>query len=138
MPAPPMLSKQLLAKFGESNLRCVWQMDNDGYIPLGMVANFNRVRMLTPDPGLIVEALQDSTVVELSKDGEYVRVSSNHQQWVLPPQQRDLAHKPRPAAVPEAPKPDGGDGGDDDSDGEDMFQLDEVRHGGPGHACLYV
>jgi len=106
------------------------KMDNDGYIPLGMVANFNRVRMLTPDPGLIVEALQDSTVVELSKDGEYVRVQGNHQQWVLPPQQRDLAHKPRSTAAAENDgKADGADVGNDDHD-EDMFQLDEENETG--------
>ena len=33
-------------------------MDENGWIPLAIIANFNRVRMLTPNLVLIVESLQ--------------------------------------------------------------------------------
>lgn len=104
------------------------QMDDNGYIPLGVVANFNRVRMLTPDLGLIVEALHGSDIVELSKSTEFVRVKKDHEKWVLPPQQRDLAHKPRAPITAEeedSKAPREGDGEDDGNEDEDMFQLDE-------------
>jgi hypothetical protein len=65
------------------------QMDGEGYIPLSLVAGFNRVRMLTPDLALIVEALQQSATVELSPDNLLIRARDTWSQWVLPAQQRD-------------------------------------------------
>ena len=41
-------------------------MDDEGWIPLALVVTFNRVRMLTTDMMLIVDALRDSKVVEVS------------------------------------------------------------------------
>uniref|UniRef100_A0A7S0RZZ7 HTH La-type RNA-binding domain-containing protein n=1 Tax=Chlamydomonas leiostraca TaxID=1034604 RepID=A0A7S0RZZ7_9CHLO len=70
------------------------KMDEDGWIPLAVVANFNRVRMLTPDMMLIVDAMKDSSVVEVSKDSAYLRQKEAWNKWILPPQQRDLSHKP--------------------------------------------
>jgi len=45
-------------------------MDDEGWIPLAVVANFNRVRMLTTDMMLIVDALRDSSVVEVGGCGD--------------------------------------------------------------------
>ena len=42
------------------------RMDDGGWIPLEMVAGFNRVRALTPDLGTIVQSLRGSHVVETS------------------------------------------------------------------------
>ena len=77
------------------------KMDDAGWIPVVVIANFNRVRMLTPDLMLIVDSLKDSSIVEVSKDNAYIRARENHAMWVLPPQQRDLSHNPpaRPAAA---------------------------------------
>lgn len=75
-------------------------MDEEGWIPLAVVANFNRVRMLTPDMMLIVDALRDSSV-EVAKDSAYLRAKDTWSNWILPPQQRDLSHKPT-GAKPEA------------------------------------
>ncbi len=44
-------------------------MDDEGWIPLAVVANFNRVRMLTTDMVLIADALRDSEVVEVRMEG---------------------------------------------------------------------
>lgn len=70
------------------------KMDPQGWIPMALIANFNRVRMLTPDLFLIVEALRTSHVVEVNKDGLLVRAKDTWQQWVLPQEQRDLSHNP--------------------------------------------
>lgn len=54
-------------------------------------AGFNRVRMLTPDAGMIICALAGSRLVELSADGMLLRPHSNWRQWVMPEAQRDNA-----------------------------------------------
>lgn len=113
-------------------------MDDEGYIPLAVIASFNRVRMLTPDPLIIMEALADSETVEVSKDREYLRTRVNFAHWVLPVEQRDpMAHKPKPAppAPAEHVKPPRrkpavhSSNLEEDELGElqeeDMFQLDE-------------
>lgn len=71
-------------------------MDNQGWIPVAVVANFNRVRMLTPDMMLIIEAVRESPLVEVSVDGAYLRAKGTWDKWILPPQQRDLSHQPVP------------------------------------------
>ena len=70
------------------------KMDEKGWIPLAVVANFNRVRMLTPDMMLIVEAMRDSPIVEVAKDSAYLRARETWESWILPLQQRDLSHNP--------------------------------------------
>ncbi|KAL6774579.1 hypothetical protein ACKKBG_A25545 [Auxenochlorella protothecoides x Auxenochlorella symbiontica] len=78
------------------------KMDGEGWIPVRAIAAFNRVRMLTPEPGLIAQAMQSSTVVEVSADLLSLRARENWQQWVLPEAQRE----PPPApAAPRQPAP---------------------------------
>ena len=43
------------------------RMDDGGWIPVEMIAGFNRVRALTPDLGTIVQSLRGSHVVETSQ-----------------------------------------------------------------------
>ncbi|KAG1669191.1 hypothetical protein FOA52_001442 [Chlamydomonas sp. UWO 241] len=76
------------------------KMDDHGWIPLAVIANFNRVRMLTPDMMLIAEAVRDAPCVEVSLDAAYLRAKDDWDKWVLPAQQRDLAHHAGPAAPP--------------------------------------
>jgi la-related protein 1 len=49
-------------------------MDKEGFLPLGLIASFPRVRSLTQDLGLICEGLRDSDKVEMSRDGCKVSV----------------------------------------------------------------
>ncbi|GFR40100.1 hypothetical protein Agub_g652 [Astrephomene gubernaculifera] len=77
------------------------KMDDNGWIPLAVVANFNRVRILTLDWTLIVDAIADSPIVEVSSDSTMLRARENWDRWILPPQQRDLSHNP--AAIKAAP-----------------------------------
>ncbi|EJD05608.1 winged helix DNA-binding domain-containing protein [Fomitiporia mediterranea MF3/22] len=59
------------------------QMDSKGWIPIDLIASFNRVRQLTPDRHLVKEVLSISSLVEVR--GDHVRLS-NHQwaNFVLP------------------------------------------------------
>jgi hypothetical protein len=34
------------------------RMDADGWIPLPVIAGFNRVRMMTPEPSLVLDAIK--------------------------------------------------------------------------------
>ncbi|KAI8477098.1 MAG: hypothetical protein J3K34DRAFT_364677, partial [Monoraphidium minutum] len=58
------------------------KMDAEGWIDLALVAGFNRVRMLTPDPAVILEALAGSAVVESARDGARLRPRDAPRQWV--------------------------------------------------------
>ena len=64
-------------------------MFEGGWIPAAVIANFNRVRMLTPDLAVIISSLQNSSTVELSPDGALMRARDNWQNWVLPAAERD-------------------------------------------------
>ena len=67
------------------------KMNEEGWIALHVIASFNRVRMLTPDLAMIMEALTDSSTVELSGDNLFIRPRGGYQQWVLPEAQRDAS-----------------------------------------------
>lgn len=63
--------------FSEDNLQRDFflrrKMDADGYLPISLIASFHRVQALTQDVNLVVQALQQSALLQL-KDG--VKVSS--------------------------------------------------------------
>ena len=69
---------------------------------LQVIASFNRVRMLTPELGIIVEAVRGSTITELSRSGAALRCREGAQQWVLPPQERHAALQSPVAAAASA------------------------------------
>jgi len=80
------------------------KMDENGWIPIGVIANFNRVRALAPNPAMITAALEGSLLVEVSQDQESIRVRDNWQSWVLPEERRDAQAK-RPQSSPGSPVP---------------------------------
>ncbi|KAH9897012.1 hypothetical protein C8Q73DRAFT_664658 [Cubamyces lactineus] len=61
------------------------QMDSRGWIPIPLIASFNRVQKLTTDPQLVTDVLVLSSLVEV-RDG-YVR-THQWQQFVLPTAQK--------------------------------------------------
>lgn len=129
------------------------KMDNDGYIPVAVIANFNRVRMLTPDLALIQEALRDSAVVRFNADNTLLRCKDNPLQWVPPPlSSNGSAPSPSPSpravagtstptnvqASPTAPPPPAAESSAapvtpvreeaaKEEQEDDLFELDEVR-----------
>ena len=78
------------------------KMDSEGFLPVTLVASFNRVRSLTNDVSFIVQAVQDSEIVEI-KDGKF-RPKTNPDSWPLTPDQPDPVISPKPEVV--SPKPD--------------------------------
>merc|ERR1719201_3003399 len=44
------------------------QMDSDGFVPLAVIANFNRMKAITNDISVIKTALSESSVVEVQDD----------------------------------------------------------------------
>ena len=56
----------------------------EGWIALSVIGAFNRVRMLTPDPTALSEALQGSTVVEFNDAKDAIRVGGDQwRNWLL-------------------------------------------------------
>ena len=51
------------------------RMDKEGYLPVSLIASFNRVQALTQDITFIVQSVKDSEVVEV-KDG--IKVSTRN------------------------------------------------------------
>lgn len=73
------------------------KMDDQGFIPISVIANFNRVRMLTEDRTVILDALQKSSVVELQ--GDKVRRRHGWVNWLLPTNSRPSTPAPLTSAL---------------------------------------
>ncbi|XP_063986197.1 la-related protein Larp4B isoform X2 [Diachasmimorpha longicaudata] len=80
-----MLSSQLEYYFSRENLAndtyLLSQMDNDQYVPIWTVANFNQVKKLTKDIMLITEVLRESPNVQVDEEGQKVR--PNHKRCIV-------------------------------------------------------
>ena len=74
-------------------------MDDHGWVLATVVAQFNRVRRLTPDLTIVVGAVTGSSIVETSPDGTYFRAHDNPEQWVLPVERRDPTVQQRKVPV---------------------------------------
>ncbi|CCD65881.2 La-related protein 1 [Caenorhabditis elegans] len=81
--------KQIEYYFSEENLQKDFflrrKMGPEGYLPVALIASFPRVRSLTEDYSLILEALKDSTKVDMSPDGLQIRAPVNPTIWPLMP-----------------------------------------------------
>ncbi|GAB0096942.1 hypothetical protein DMENIID0001_125270 [Sergentomyia squamirostris] len=80
-----MLSSQLDYYFSRENLAndtyLITQMDNDQYVPIWTVANFNQVKKLTKDIKLITEVLRESPNVQVDEEG--LKVRPNHKRCIV-------------------------------------------------------
>ncbi|KAL3696037.1 hypothetical protein R1sor_010113 [Riccia sorocarpa] len=73
------------------------KMDEQGFIPVAVIANFNRVKMLTGDTALILDALRShSSLVEVQDDK--LRKREDWANWILP-----AGHLPAAALPPQQP-----------------------------------
>ena len=63
------------------------KMDQNGWIPLPVIAGFNRIRMMTPEPATVLEAIAGSLVVEIREvggaEGFKMRKMSDWKSWVV-------------------------------------------------------
>ncbi|XP_028774507.1 la-related protein 1B-like [Neltuma alba] len=58
------------------------QMDEQGWVPVRLIANFRKIKELTDNIQIISEVLQTSTVVEIL--GDKVRRRDDWQRWIIP------------------------------------------------------
>lgn len=85
-------------------------MDSQGFVFLDIVANFNRVRQLTPDRNIIKVACMNSSVIEIrvGDDGkERLRKAEGWEQFLLPMEQREESAQnngPEHSQRPERPQ----------------------------------
>uniref|UniRef100_A0A0N5B1D6 La-related protein 1 n=1 Tax=Syphacia muris TaxID=451379 RepID=A0A0N5B1D6_9BILA len=83
------LRKQIEYYFSAENLQKDFylrrKMDEDGYLPISLIAGFPRVRTLTSDVDLIMAGIKKSDKIEISADDLKVRPKDNPQQWPLLP-----------------------------------------------------
>lgn len=79
------LQTQLDYYFSRENLAndtyLISQMDNDQYVPIWTVANFNLVKKLTKDIKLITEVLRESPNVQVDEEG--LKVRPNHKRCIV-------------------------------------------------------
>lgn len=111
----PMMARQLILQqceyyFSVENLcKDMYlrrHMDDQGFVNLPVLANFNRVRSITLDYALIRDVCIASQHIELrSSPGQYDKIRAAHgwAQWVLPVEQRDPSTAAQPVQVPEIP-----------------------------------
>jgi hypothetical protein len=117
-------------------------MDDQGWIPISLIASFNRVQKLTTDVNLVRDVLNLSSLTEV-KD-EYVRMAREQwKQFVLPNAPRSIvwypieseAIEPQDDQVAYAQVQDGeieeeGDAyGEDDDDEDIVFVIGEEAEG---------
>jgi len=104
------------------------KMTPEGYLPISLVASFNRVQQLTQDITFIVESVVDSEIVEV-KDGLMIRSKVEPDSWPLKP--TDLNPN-----VPEfVPTEEGDTPADEDTagtDGDDESEEDDKDKVTPG------
>ncbi|KAL8609186.1 hypothetical protein ACOMHN_062426 [Nucella lapillus] len=77
--------KQLEYYFSISNLEKDFflrrKMNEQGYVPISLIATFHRMKNLTMDLNLIREAVQKSRELEISADGQLVRGRREPEKW---------------------------------------------------------
>lgn len=58
-------------------------MDDQGWVPIKLIAGFNKVSHLTDNIQLILDAMRSSTVVEVQ--GDKIRKRNDWMRWIMPP-----------------------------------------------------
>jgi len=95
--------KQIEYYFGIDNLcKDVFlrkNMNTEGWISIHLILNFNRVREMGIDLQRFVDALKDSTVVEV-KD-EFIRRRNDWARWTFPPRVEGLGASQTPPSQPQ-------------------------------------
>lgn len=100
------LKKQIEYYFSEENLQKDFflrrKMDAEGYLPISLIASFRRVQGLTQDVNKVVEALRESTALELI-DGVKVRTKNDPLRWPIQDALSTELHPDVPAFIPGKP-----------------------------------
>ncbi|XP_072954876.1 la-related protein 1C [Typha angustifolia] len=101
-PQRALLLKQIDYYFSSENLcKDIFlrqNMDDQGWVPISLIAGFNRVKQLTNNLAFIMETVQLSTIVELQ--GDKIRRRNDWMIWVLPQPENFTAAGPLSPATP--------------------------------------
>ncbi|XP_058090806.1 la-related protein 1C-like [Magnolia sinica] len=88
-----MLVKQIDYYFSSENLcKDLYlrrNMDEHGWVPISLIANFNRVKQITNSIQFILDTVRMSTIVEVQ--GEKIRKRNDWMTWILPPTNQSAA-----------------------------------------------
>jgi len=81
-----MVTRQIEYYFSTDNLcKDIYlrkNMDNEGYVAISMIANFNRLKVLTSDLKLITECMRSSNFLEVK--GDYIRRKEGWHTFLIP------------------------------------------------------
>ncbi|XP_018495362.1 la-related protein 1B [Galendromus occidentalis] len=81
------IRKQVEYYFSEENLQRDFylrqKMDREGYLPVSLIAGFHRIKALTQDINLFIQAVKESSLVEL-RDNLEIRTRERPTYWPLP------------------------------------------------------
>jgi len=59
-------------------------MDVDGFIPVALLAQFQRMQMITLDVDIVREAIKELEQLEYDTENDKVRVRENWKMWLMP------------------------------------------------------
>lgn len=59
-------------------------MNQEGWVPIMLLANFRRIMSMTKDMSLIVDSIESSQKVEIDTQGTKLRLKHDWQKWVMP------------------------------------------------------
>lgn len=81
------IKAQIEYYFSEENLQRDFflrrRMDEEGYLPVSLIASFHRVKTLTTSVEMVIEALQTSEQVEFNEDGSKLRTIQEPTKWPI-------------------------------------------------------
>ncbi|KAL3505424.1 hypothetical protein ACH5RR_035265 [Cinchona calisaya] len=84
-PLPALIIKQIEYYFSDDNLvkddYLRSNMDDEGWVPIDLIASFPRVQQLTTDIPLILDSLRASVVVEVKEQGVKIRRRNDWKKW---------------------------------------------------------
>lgn len=132
------IRNQIQYYFSEENLQRDFflrrKMDQQGYLPITLVAGFHRVQALTQDVNIVIEALKDCPAVEL-KDNIKIRTRNNPESWPILDSISSELHPDVPAFVPGQPYPFTG-ASVSDMYFEALENEKQSLHGSNDYSCL--
>ena len=59
-------------------------MDEAGWVPIALLANFNRIKSITMDFQMILKALSESTFLEVDTVSLTLRLANGWESWRMP------------------------------------------------------
>ena len=82
-----MIKYQVEYYFSEENLQRDFflrrKMDEEGYLPISLIASFHRVKALTTEVALVIDAMKESDKVEFNENETKLRTTTDPLKWPI-------------------------------------------------------